>query len=171
MFFRILRDFFLRRKGRIAIAILAVVMGAAITSALTTVSLGITENVGRELKAFGANIVVTPNSTSIPIEVGGISYASLEEQKYINESDLPLLKTIFWRNQIEAFAPYLYGILQSGSEAVILTGTWFYQQIAIPASSTTLPNGTIIKRSAATFTTGVKILAPWWKVEGDWASD
>src|SRR3990170_2256805 len=141
MFLRILLDFFLRRKGRIAIAVLAVVMGAAITSSLITVSWDITDKVGRELKAFGANIAVTPNSTSIPIEVGGISFATLEEQQYINESDLPKLKTIFWRHQIVAFAPYLYGLVQIGSEQVILTGTWFNKTITIPGATVTLPNG------------------------------
>jgi len=171
MFLRILLDFFLRRKGRIAIAVLAVVMGAAITSSLITVSWDITDKVGRELKAFGANIAVTPNSTSIPIEVGGISFATLEEQQYINGSDLPKLKTIFWRHQIVAFAPYLYGLVQVGSEQVILTGTWFNKTITIPGSSVALPNGTILQRSGGVFTTGVRTIAPWWEVEGNWASD
>jgi len=171
MFFRILRDFFLRRKGRVAIAILAVVMGAAITSSLILVSLDITDKVSRELKAFGANIVVTPNSTAIPIEVGGISYATLGEQQYINESELPKLKTIFWRHQIVAFAPYLYGLVQAGSETVILTGTWFNKTITIPGSIITLPNGTVLRRSGGTFATGVKTIAPWWKIEGNWISD
>ena len=171
MFLRILFDFFVRRKGRVAVAVLAIVMGAAITSSLLAVSWSIADNVGRELKAFGANIAVTPNSTSISVEVGGISFATLEEQQYMNENDLPKLKTIFWRHQIVAFAPYLYGLVQVGSEQVILTGTWFNKTIAIPGSTVTLPNGTIIQRSVGVFTTGVKTIAPWWTVEGSWVSD
>lgn len=171
MFFRILRDFLLRRKGRVAIAVLAVVMGASITASLITVSFDITDKVGRELKAFGANIVVTSNSTSIPIEVGGISYATLQEEQYINESDLPKIKTIFWKNQIVAFVPYLYGLVQVGSEQVVLTGTWFNKQITIPGSAINLPNGTVLKSSGGSLTTGVKAIAPWWKIEGSWISD
>src|SRR3990170_1722690 len=160
-----------RRKERVALALMAVVMGTAITSSLITISMNITDQVGRELRSFGANIVVTPNSTSIPLEVGGINFGSFQEQQYVDEKDLPKLKTIFWRNQITAFAPYLYGLVQSGQDTVILTGTWFNKQIEIPSASITLPNGTVIKRSGQIFVTGAKQIAPWWKIEGELPKD
>ena len=159
------------RRQRVALAILAVVMGSAITSSLLTVSMSITDQAERELRAFGANIVVTPNSTAIPLEVGGVNFGSFQEQQHIEEKDLPKLKTIFWRHQIVGFTPYLHGLVQIGSQTIILTGTWFEKRIQIPGSSVTLRNGTKITRPEETFITGVKRTAPWWNINGNWPHD
>ena len=48
------------RKSRIALASAAVAVAAALASALLSVALDISEKVARELRAFGANIVVAP---------------------------------------------------------------------------------------------------------------
>ncbi len=58
MFSRLLFSAIKRRKFRIALAVLAVVMGASIASTLLTVSFDINDKMGKELKSYGANILL-----------------------------------------------------------------------------------------------------------------
>ena len=70
MFLRILRDSFLRQKRRKTIVLAAVTLGTAAASALGDIALDVGDKVGRELKSFGANLVVLPRGGSGPILVG-----------------------------------------------------------------------------------------------------
>lgn len=75
MFFRILRKSISKRKTRIAIAVVSVIMGASIASALLSVSLDISEKVNIEFRKFGANLLVIPKSDTINVGVGGVGSA------------------------------------------------------------------------------------------------
>ncbi|MHA1463254.1 MAG: hypothetical protein ACTSQ0_09325, partial [Candidatus Heimdallarchaeota archaeon] len=88
MFLRILRKSLLKRKSRIAIAIISVIMGAAIATALLSVSMDISEKVGEEFRKYGANLMVVPDSETIEVGFPGVDFGSVTEQRYINESDL-----------------------------------------------------------------------------------
>src|SRR3990170_7298019 len=139
MFWRLVRESLWRpRSGRRAAwAALAVALGPAVAAAMLNVSLDVGDKVGRELRSLGANIVLTPIADSLPVEIGGIDYRPISEGAYIEESSLPKLKEIFWRNNIVAFAPFLYvpitlskGDFKPTSDAYTVTdttlvGTWF----------------------------------------------
>ena len=55
----------------------------------------------------GANLLVTPASDTLPLEIGGVDYRPVDAGAYLPEGDLGKLKTIFWRNNIVGFAPFL----------------------------------------------------------------
>lgn len=172
MLLRILRRSFERRKGRIALAVLAVAFGAALATALLAISLDITDKMGKELRAFGANIVAAPKQRALAVEIAGMRYTTASQAAYLNESDLPKLKTIFWRHNIVGFAPFLSGAVDVNGRQVLLVGTWFEKEIAIPTSKRqiALPGGAAreVTPEGKTFTTGMKSIAPWWKIEGAW---
>jgi len=174
MLARILWRSFERRKGRIGLAVLAVALGAALATALLAISLDITDKMAKELRAFGANIVAAPRQRALAIEIAGMRYATAGDAAYLNESDLPKLKTIFWRHNIVGFAPFLSGAVDVNGQKVLLVGTWFEKEIAIPASKRqiALPGGAVreVTPENKTFTTGLKSIAPWWKVDGAWSS-
>ena len=88
MFFRILRKSLLKRKSRIVIVVLSVIIGAAIATALLSVSSFISEKVGLEFRKYGANLLVVPESDTIEVGFPGVEFGAVTEQKYINESDL-----------------------------------------------------------------------------------
>jgi putative ABC transport system permease protein len=77
MFFRILGKSILKRKSRIAIAIIAVIMGAATTTALLSVSLDVNEKVSYEFRKYGANLVVVPKSDTIDVGFPGVNIGSV----------------------------------------------------------------------------------------------
>ncbi|MHA2296654.1 MAG: ABC transporter permease [Candidatus Hodarchaeales archaeon] len=162
MFFRILRKSFLKRRGKVTIAIIAVIMGAAIPSAMFSVSLDINEKISLEFSKFGANLLIVPRSDTIDVGIGDISLSSVTDQKYINETDIYKIKTINWTKNILGYAPFLYQVIKAAvkeqEQQVVLVGTWFEK-------NTTLDSG-------MTFKTGVrKINSWWWGVEGNWAND
>ena len=167
MFMRILRKSLLKRKSRIFIAILSVIIGAAITTALLSVSFDVSERVGEEFRKYGANLLVVPESDTIDVGFPGVDFGSVTEQKYINESDLWKIKTIYWRNNVLGFTPLLYQVVNIGeapyNQEVVLVGTYFNKNvdIEIPYS----PNDPLV------FTTGIETISPWWNVEGNWIID
>ena len=171
MLARILWRSFERRKGRIALAVLAVALGATLATALLAISLDITDKMGKELRAFGANIVAAPKERALAVEIAGMRYRA-GDAVYLNESDLPKLKTIFWRNNIVGLAPFLSSVVDVNGQKALLVGTWFETEIAIPTTKRiiTLPGGAVreVTPENKTFTTGIKSIAPWWKIEGAW---
>jgi putative ABC transport system permease protein len=50
-----------RRKGRVTIASLSVMLAVAVITGMIGITYGITEKLGSELKAYGANLMVTPD--------------------------------------------------------------------------------------------------------------
>jgi putative ABC transport system permease protein len=158
MFARVLQESFSRAKGRHALAITAVALGTAVATAMLAVFLSVGDRVSRDMRSFGANISVTPASDTLPVEIGGVDYRPVGEGSYLSEDLLPKLKTIFWRNNIMAFAPFLYVpvTLADGRHAV-LVGTWFDHEFSTP--------------DGKHFRTGVRDTNPTWKVDGTWPAE
>lgn len=163
MFARLVGESFIRNPRRKVLTAAALVVGMAVATATLTVALEVGDRLAREFRSLGANLVVTPESDTLPVEIGGVDYRPVNEGAYLNESDLGKLKMIFWRHNILGFTPFLdvpavagIGILASGTP-VTLVGTWYKHAVAVP-------DGT-------TFETGVSATHPWWKIDGEWFHD
>ncbi len=152
MFYHLISSAIRRRKLRIALAVLAVVMGASIASTLLTVSFDINDKMGRELKSYGANILLQPSS----------------EGAFINESELYKMKTIFWRHNIIGYSPYLSDTVIIKDTEIVLSGTYLDEEIRIPGLNKTFIGNRKADEKEATIRTGVKTIASWWKVDGEW---
>jgi len=71
------------------------------------------------------------------------------------------------------FAPYLTNLVQVNGQTVALTGTWFDKPLTLPKGAA-LRTGFADTQDASadsTFRTGVRTIAPWWQVQGDWVHD
>lgn len=156
MLLHLVKDSLVRRRRRVALTSATLLVGTALVTALFTVSLDIEEKVGRELRSFGANISLTTKSGSMPVEIGGVPVARLDQQAYLPEADLPRLKRIFWKNNITAFAPFLYGEADAGGRQVLVAGTWFKHDV--------------VQDDGVSFHTGLREVSPMWQVEGQWPS-
>src|SRR5579863_1540468 len=107
MFLRLITDSFRRRPRHKFLTGAALSLGMAVVTAVLSVSLDVGDRLAREFRSLGANLVVTPEADSLPLEIGGVDYRPANAGAYLPESDLPKLKTIFWRNNIVGFAPIL----------------------------------------------------------------
>jgi putative ABC transport system permease protein len=125
MFWRILWKLFGASRGRLAMALVALSSGAAITSALLNVNLDAERKLTQEFRTLGANVVIAPPSAS-----GDPALTDAGVMDRIAE--LHILRMV-------AAAPYLYIAVRSGTQPVILAGTWFDQ---------------------------VGKMSSWWKTEG-----
>ncbi len=162
MFLRLVADSFSRRPRHKLLTGAALALGMAVATAAISVSLDVGDRLAREFRSLGANLVVTPQADSLPLEIGGVDYRPVNAGAYLPESDLGKLKTIFWRNNIIAFAPMLeiqeHVLPMDGNWSdTSLIGTWAEHQINLP--------------DGGTFTTGVAKSNPWWRVDGRWFSE
>ncbi|MFH1647048.1 MAG: ABC transporter permease [Chloroflexota bacterium] len=158
VFLRILRRSFIRGWKRKALAVVMVAAGTSLAAAMLNVSLDVGDKVGRELRSYGANILVTPEAAAVPLEIEGVDFNPLEGTGHLSEADLPRLKMIFWRNNIVDFAPYLKaGAAALDGSRVTVIGTWFEKTLVVPTGETVV--------------TGVKPLKKWWRVDGAWPED
>ena len=104
MFWQMLKGALVRQKRRMLMIAVAVALGTSLTTAMLNVMLDVGDKVNRELKAYGANITVTPKAASVLRDVYGIEGG---KQHFLAEADLGKIKTIFWAHNILTFAPFL----------------------------------------------------------------
>jgi putative ABC transport system permease protein len=167
MFARIVGESFARNPRRKMLTMAALVLGITVATATLTVALEVGDRMAREFRSLGANLLVTPQSDTLPLEIGGVDYRPVDEGAYLSETDLGKLKTIFWRHNILGFTPFLdvpaYIGLDAGDSDlkaktdVTLIGTWYEHSVPIP-------DGT-------NFETGLKSTHPSWQIQGRWFRD
>jgi putative ABC transport system permease protein len=143
MWWRILKGLLYRSKGGFFLILISAVLGSALVASLASVALGISGKISRELKKYGANILVK----------GG-------EGNYLNEEDIYKLKTqIFWRYNIVGISPFLFSLATVSDEErkaqVVVAGTWFDKRFPTQEK----------------FSTGVGKVNPYLKVKGSFPRD
>src|SRR5207247_9093317 len=94
-------------KGGKLLAGVAGMLGVCVATAMIAVATDIGDKINRELRAIGANLVVTPQEDTLDVEIGGVNLKPPSDGAYLNEADLPKIKGMFWRNNIVGFAPML----------------------------------------------------------------
>jgi len=160
MFFRLIYQSFRLQRRRKLMAALAIMLGVAVSTATIAIATDIGDKVSEELRSYGANISVVPQEDTLDLNVGGVNIKPASEGAFLNESDLPKIKGIFWRNNIRGFAPFLSTQVTLGKESaareVELIGTYFNKSLQYGKDD---------------FTAGVVKTSPWWRVQGAWPKD
>ena len=167
MFARLVGESFARNPRRKILTAAALVVGISVATATLTVALEVGDRLALEFRSLGANLVVTPQSDTLPVEIGGVDYRPVDEGAYLKEADLGKLKTIFWRHNILGFTPFLdvpasMVLVTDGGPvfpptSTTVIGTWYRHEIPVP-------DGT-------SFMTGLSSTHPWWKIDGQWFRD
>jgi len=168
MFLRIVADSFGRRPRHKLLTGAALALGMGVATAALSVSLDVGDRLAKEFRSLGANLVVTPEADSLPLEIGGVDYRPVNAGAYLPEADLPKLKTIFWHNNIMAFAP----ILELSAYLTVSReqGNAFNPGTQIPLIGT-WAGRTIHLEDGSDFTTGIEKTNPWFRIEGRWFAD
>jgi putative ABC transport system permease protein len=156
MFVRLVYESFRRQTRRKLLVAIAVTLGATVSTAMIGIATGIGDKISRELRTYGANLVVTPEEDTLDVQIGSVDFKPSGTGAYLDEAALPKIKGIFWRNNITGFAPELPVNVHAGSEQVTLLGTYFAKQLQFGKD---------------TFITGAQKAFPWWKVDGAWPAD
>jgi putative ABC transport system permease protein len=172
MFLRLIADNFARRPRRKLLTTAALSLGMAVATAALSVSLDVGDRLAKEFRALGANLVVTPEADSLPLEIGGVDYRPVNAGAYLPEADLPKIKTVFWHNNIIGFAP----VLDLRARALPITvregravqaGQW---TLDAPVVGTWTEHPVPLS-DGGQFSTGIAKTNPWWRVEGRWFTE
>ena len=151
MLLNIITRSFINQKKSMALMVVSVAVGTALAASLISISLEISGKVSRELRSFGANILVEP-------KVEGLADLS-GQKRFLRENEITSAKTIFWRNNILGIAPFLdtKAELDTGSdnERLNVSGVWHSKELPLPGD-------------AGTFQAGTDTVFTWWQVDGKW---
>jgi len=151
-----------RNPRRKLLAVATVFLAASLLSALMLVSIDIGDQMAREMKSYGANILIEPAEQAVlPSLFGRDDDNPLAGQSALEASELPNIMDIFWRNNIVGFAPLLDGEVAANGQPVRVIGTFFDRFFDRELAVADEPD----------YRTGQKIVSPYWQVEGAWPHD
>jgi len=157
MFVRLVYESFRRQKRRKLLAGAAITLGVTVATAMIAVATDIGDKISRELRTIGANLLITPQEDTLDVEIGGVNLKPPSDGAFLNEADLPKIKSTFWHNNITGFAPMLpvnVTLERDGqTEDLTMLGTYFAKQVSFGKEE---------------FNTGVRSTHTWWKVSGAW---
>ena len=111
LFFKMLFSSFLRRKNRMLTALLAVAIGAAVLMGMMTIYRDIPEQMGREMRSYGANMVLV----------------SAEGTTLMKLSDVENVLKVLPLDRIVGTTPYRYVPVQMNHLPLTGVGTDFVQ--------------------------------------------
>ena len=85
----VLKDIF-RRKTKLLVGVLGVIIAASAIVAVITTFTAASDGLYEESNKFGANIIIRPETNSIPLIEGSTAVGSISTgENYIDESKLP----------------------------------------------------------------------------------
>jgi len=145
MFARLLRQMLRGNRGRLAVALVSIISGAAVVSALLNVELDVERKLTQEFRTLGANVVISSGRTdSAGSGANALAESSGAAQPVLmNASDVLGATDRAHDANVVAEAPYLYVVAHAADKPLILAGTWLDE----------LPK-----------------LSPTWKLEGNWVA-
>ncbi|MBP5439199.1 MAG: ABC transporter permease [Treponema sp.] len=155
MFWRMVFRALGRQKKKMLMIAFTIALGASLATAMLNVMFDVGDKVNQELKTYGANIRVVPQSASLLTEEFGFDD---NISQFLKEDELGKIKTIFWAFNIVDFAPYFESsaYLKDGQK-VPVAGTWFKKHLELPTGET--------------LDTGMTAMKTWWSVQGSWLDD
>ena len=155
MFWRMVFQSFRRQKGKMAMIAFTIALGASLATAMLNVMFGVGDKVNQELKTYGANIRVVPQTASLLNDIYGMDGGS---EKFLREDELGKIKTIFWAFNIVDYAPYLEAEVLLDGKKIGVTGTWFNHHLSLPTGEE--------------LDTGMISMKSWWHISGGpWLKD
>jgi putative ABC transport system permease protein len=160
-----IRGALFRQWKKMLMVAFTIALGSSLATAMLNVMLDVGDKVNQELKTYGANINVLPRGASLLDDLYGVSEGSGVSDKYLNESELGNIKTIFWAFNIVDFTPYLNlrvnlappagaADFNAGEGGIKLVGTWFDHHLELPTGEA--------------LDTGIRNMKSWWDVRGRW---
>lgn len=156
MFLRLVYESFRRQKRRKALAGIAVTLGVGVATAMIAVATDVGDKISRELRSYGANLLVTPQEDTLDLQIGGVDLKPPSDGAYLNDADLPKIRGTFWHHNVVGFSPMLPVNVNAQGNSLTLLGTYFSKKLTFGKED---------------FLTGVRITHPWWKVQGAWPAD
>ncbi len=118
MFGRLLWKLLRGSRGRLTVALVALISGAAVISALLNLDFDVERKLTREFRSLGANVVIAQKTSEQAPSAVPPTPSLLSERAIQNGLDA------MNSSEIVASAPYLYVVGKIANSPVVLAGTW-----------------------------------------------
>lgn len=125
MFGRLLWKLLRGSRGRLTVALIALISGGAVISALLNLELDVDRKLTQEFRSFGANIVIAARPGLQTSDAGAAVPVLMSESRV--RKGLETTNS----SEIAASAPYLYVIGHGANTPVVVVGTWLDRQRAL----------------------------------------
>jgi putative ABC transport system permease protein len=139
MFQRLLWQMMMGNRGRLTVALVAVVSGAAVISALLNLQFDIERKLTQEFRVLGANMVIAPAQSAHAATTA--TDGAIDSPSLIDEDAALAAVDRNRTEELEAAAPFFYFLARIKNTPVIVAGTWLDQ---------------------------LRALNPSWQIEGSW---
>ena len=127
------------RKGRTALLIAVLTMASSLATALGIVSFSMERRVAEEVRKYGANLVVIPETARLDVGSGGLNFGVVSEPAYLGQQEMDAALA---RSGLAAErSVHLRGALRLGNADILVEGVDFSQ---------------------------IRRLFPWWQLQGGW---
>ena len=159
MLFKMIRGVLYHQRSKMLLIAFTIALGASLATGMLNVMWDVKDKVNQELKTYGANITVKPKDSSLLSDIYDVGEGEQLSSSYLNEEDLPKLKTIFWAFNIVDFTPFLEtSVTLPDGSAAKMVGTWFNHHLSLPTGEE--------------LDAGVASMRSWWDVtEGAWLNE
>jgi putative ABC transport system permease protein len=127
------------RRGRTALLLAVLAMASSLATALGIVSFSMGKRVAEEVRKYGANLVVFPESAKIDVGGGGLNFGAVSEPAYLAQRTVE------------------QGVVKSGLKAehsYHLRGALQYKGSDLPVEGVNFAE--------------IHKLFPWWQLKGGW---
>ena len=127
------------RKGRSALLLAVLAMAASLATALGIVSTSMERRVAEEVRKYGANLVIIPESARLDVGSGGLNFGAVVEPAYLQERQV---EDALARSGLKAECSFhLRGALRWKDADIMVEGVNFAE---------------------------IRRLFPWWQLRGRW---
>ena len=121
-----------RRKAKMAFLTIGLMVGIATIVTLVTLTASMSNDIGKKMDEFGANILIMPQSNDLSMSYGGISLGRVTfDQREIREEDLAKITTIKNSKNILAVSPKVLGGVRLGERDALLVGVNFDKELSM----------------------------------------
>jgi putative ABC transport system permease protein len=127
------------RRGRTALLLAVLAMASSLATALGIVSISMERRVAEEVRKYGANLIVSPETARLDVGSGGLNFGAIADPAYLEQRRV---EEALARSGVKAERSFhLRGALSVKNADVMVEGVDFAE---------------------------IRRLFPWWQLKGNW---
>ena len=121
-----------RRKGKVFFLVFGLTIGITTVVSLISITRMMNDDISNKLDAFGANILIIPRSEDLALSYGGMRLGGVSiDVQSLRESDLPKIREIEVRDNVNTVSPKLIGVVEIEGKRVPLMGVLFEEELSL----------------------------------------
>ena len=118
--------------AKVALLVAGLAVGVAVIVGLYTVSKAMHMDLMDKIDEYGANMVITPKSESLPLTYAGVTVGGLQySSQLLTEKDLEKIRTIKNSANVNIVSPKLLGIIEVNGSKMMLAGVRFKDELKL----------------------------------------